>query len=132
MGTCSWNRCIRTASSRQCSRANVTCLRIGCGYLMGGGTHLRKHEKIGAHAMKLEGVTGVNFAVWAPNARRVSVVGDFNHWDGRCHAMRNHPGNGIWAIFIPGLGEGALYKFEVKARSGEEIALKADPYACAF
>jgi len=99
---------------------------------MGEGTHLSNYEKLGAHATKLEGVPGVNFSVWAPNARRVSVVGDFNHWDGRCHAMRNHPGNGIWEIFIPGLGEGALYKFEVKARSGEEIALKADPYACAF
>ena len=101
-------------------------------YLMGEGTHLRNYEKLGAHAMKLEGVAGVNFSVWAPNAKRVSVVGDFNHWDGRCHPMRNHPGNGIWEIFIPGLREGALYKFEVKARSGEEIALKADPYACAF
>ena len=101
-------------------------------YLMGEGTHLRNYEKLGAHTMKLEGVTGVNFAVWAPNAKRVSVVGDFNHWDGRRHPMRNHPANGIWEIFIPGLGEGALYKFEVKARSGEEIALKADPYAVAF
>jgi len=101
-------------------------------YLMGEGTHLRNYERLGAHIMTLEGVPGVNFSVWAPNANRVSVVGDFNHWDGRCHAMRNHPGNGIWEIFIPGLGEGALYKFEVKARSGEEIALKADPYACAF
>ena len=101
-------------------------------YLMGEGTHLSNYEKLGAHTTKLEGVPGVNFSVWAPNANRVSVVGDFNGWDGRCHPMRNHPGNGIWEIFIPGLGEGALYKFEIKARSGEAIALKADPYAFAF
>ena len=101
-------------------------------YLMGEGTHLRNYEKLGAHLTKVEGVPGVCFAVWAPNARRVSVVGDFNRWDGRRHPMRNHPGNGIWEIFIPGLGEGNLYKFEIKARSGEEIALKADPFAFAF
>ncbi len=101
-------------------------------YLMGEGTHLRNYEKLGAHLTKLDGVPGVMFAVWAPNARRVSVVGDFNRWDGRRHPMRNHPGNGIWEIFIPGLPEGTLYKFEVKARSGEEIALKADPFALAF
>jgi len=101
-------------------------------YLMGEGAHLRNYDKLGAHLTKLEGVEGICFAVWAPNARRVSVVGDFNRWDGRRHPMRNHPGNGIWEIFIPGLAEGALYKFEVKARSGEEIALKADPFAFAF
>jgi 1,4-alpha-glucan branching enzyme len=101
-------------------------------YLMGEGTHLRNYERLGAHLTKLDGAPGVCFAVWAPNARRVSVVGDFNRWDGRRHPMRNHPGNGIWEIFIPGLAEGALYKFEVKARSGEEIALKADPFAFAF
>jgi 1,4-alpha-glucan branching enzyme len=101
-------------------------------YLMGEGTHLRNYEKLGAHLTKLEGVPGVCFAVWAPNAKRVSVVGDFNRWDGRRHPMRNHPGNGIWEIFIPGLVEGALYKFEIKARSGQEIALKADPFAFAF
>lgn len=101
-------------------------------YLMGEGTHLRNYEKLGAHVTELEGVAGVNFSVWAPNASRVSVVGDFNRWDGRRHPMRSHPGNGVWEIFIPGLGEGALYKFEIKARSSEPLALKADPYAFAF
>ncbi|MGH7369298.1 MAG: 1,4-alpha-glucan branching protein GlgB, partial [Candidatus Methylomirabilaceae bacterium] len=101
-------------------------------YLMGEGTHQKSYLKLGAHVTKLDGVPGVIFAVWAPNARRVSVVGDFNGWDGRRHPMRNHPGNGIWEIFIPQLGVGALYKFEVKARSGEELALKADPFAFAF
>ena len=101
-------------------------------HLISEGTHFRNYEKLGAHIMKLEGVPGVSFSVWAPNANRVSVVGDFNGWDGRRHPMRNHPGSGIWEIFVPGLGEGALYKFEIKARSGEAIALKADPYAFAF
>ena len=101
-------------------------------YLLREGTHLKEYEKLGAHTTKLDGVPGVNFAVWAPNARRVSVVGNFNRWDGRRHPMRNHPGNGIWEIFIPGLDEGALYKFEIRPRSGEEIALKADPFAFAF
>ena len=101
-------------------------------YLMGEGTHLRSYEKLGAHLTKLEGVPGVIFAVWAPNARRVSVVGDFNRWDGRCHPMRNHPGNGIWEIFIPGLEAGALYKFEIKGRVAEDVIVKADPFAFAF
>jgi 1,4-alpha-glucan branching enzyme len=77
-------------------------------------------------------VPGVRFGVWAPNARRVSVVGEFNGWDGRVHPMRLHPGNGIWEIFIPGLGEGTLYKFEVLAKHDQPMALKADPYAFAF
>ncbi|HSD52166.1 MAG TPA: 1,4-alpha-glucan branching enzyme, partial [Candidatus Methylomirabilis sp.] len=88
-------------------------------YLIGEGTHYRAYEKLGAHPLALEGVTGVLFAVWAPNARRVSVVGDFNGWDGRTHPMRLHPGNGIWEIFVPGVDEGARYKFEIRARSGE-------------
>src|SRR5262249_5907738 len=75
---------------------------------------------------------GVIFAVWAPNAKRVSVVGDWNGWDGRCHPMRLHPGNGIWELFVPGVAEGARYKYEIIARSGEPLALKADPFAFAF
>jgi 1,4-alpha-glucan branching enzyme len=101
-------------------------------YLLGEGAHYRVYEKLGAHLTSLEGVGGVRFGVWAPNARRVSVVGDFNGWDGRVHPMRLHPGNGIWELFIPGVQEGALYKFEIQARNGEPIALKADPYAFAF
>ncbi|MDE2059033.1 MAG: 1,4-alpha-glucan branching protein GlgB [candidate division NC10 bacterium] len=101
-------------------------------YLMGEGSHFRNYEKLGAHLMTLGGVPGVCFAVWAPNAKRVSVVGDFNRWDGRRHPMRHHPGNGIWDLFIPGLTEGALYKFEIKSQSGEPLALKADPFAFAF
>ncbi|MCW8863043.1 MAG: 1,4-alpha-glucan branching protein GlgB [Rhodospirillales bacterium] len=98
-------------------------------HLLSEGNHFRSFEKLGAHVMTVEGVEGVLFAVWAPNARRVSVVGDFNDWDGRRHSMRVHPGCGIWEIFIPGIGEGTLYKFEIKAQNGDLVPLKADPYA---
>ncbi len=101
-------------------------------HLLGEGAHFRAYEKMGAHPTVLAGVAGVTFAVWAPNARRVSVVGDFNGWDGRRHPMRLHPGNGIWELFVPGLGEGALYKFEVLPNGGGLLTLKADPYAFAF
>ena len=73
-------------------------------HLLAEGTHHHAHEGLGAHPATLDGVTGVAFAVWAPSARRVSVVGDSNDWDGRCHPMRLHPANGIWEIFVPGLG----------------------------
>jgi 1,4-alpha-glucan branching enzyme len=101
-------------------------------HLLAEGTHYRAWEKLGAHPVVLDGVAGVGFAVWAPGARRVSVVGDFNAWDGRAHPMRLHPANGIWEIFVPGLGEGERYKFEILGRSGEPLALKSDPYALAF
>jgi len=101
-------------------------------HLLGEGTHYRTQERLGAHQREVEGVAGVAFAVWAPNARRVSVVGDFNQWDGRRHPMRLHPGQGIWEIFIPGLGSGARYKFELLSAGGEVLPLKIDPYAFAF
>src|SRR5213593_3731120 len=101
-------------------------------HLLAEGTHYRAHEKLGAHPAVLDGVTGVAFAVWAPSARRVSVVGDFNDWDGRSHPMRLHPANGIWEIFVPGLGEGERYKFEIRGHSVQPLALKSDPYALAF
>ncbi len=101
-------------------------------HLLGEGTHYLAYEKLGAHPRVSDGVPGIAFAVWAPNAQRVSVVGDFNGWDGRRHPLRLHPGNGIWEIFMPGLGEGARYKFEIRSRSGEPLALKADPYAVTF
>jgi 1,4-alpha-glucan branching enzyme len=97
-------------------------------WLLSEGTHYRPYEKLGAHAMEIDGVAGVAFAVWAPNARRVSVVGAFNNWDGRRHAMRLRGASGVWEIFIPQLGAGDLYKFEIKAQSGE-LLLKADPFA---
>jgi len=97
-------------------------------WLLSEGTHHRPYEKLGAHPTEIAGVPGVAFAVWAPNARRVSVVGSFNNWDGRRHAMRSRGASGVWEIFIPQLAAGDLYKFEIKAQSGE-ILLKADPFA---
>ncbi len=84
-------------------------------YLLGEGNHLRLYDKLGAHPMELEGVAGVGFVVWAPNAQRVSVVGDFNFWDGRRHAMRVR-GNGYWEIFVPGARADDKYKYEIVAR----------------
>jgi 1,4-alpha-glucan branching enzyme len=101
-------------------------------HLLGEGTHYRAYQKLGAHLETLEGVAGVRFAVWAPNARRVSVVGDWNGWDGRVHPMRLHPGNGLWEIFIPGLGVNALYKYEILSAHGGPVTLKTDPVAFAF
>ncbi len=97
-------------------------------WLLAEGTHLRPYEQFGSHLVEIDGVAGVSFSVWAPNARRVSVVGDFNLWDGRRHVMRFHPQSGIWDIFIPGIGEHALYKYEILDVNGN-IRLKSDPYA---
>jgi len=101
-------------------------------HLLGEGTHYRAYEKLGAHLATVDGVAGVRFAVWAPNARRVSVVGDWNGWDGRVHAMRLHPGNGLWEIFIPGVGSNVLYKYEILSKTPGPVVLKADPVAFAF
>jgi 1,4-alpha-glucan branching enzyme len=98
-------------------------------YLLGEGSDQYVYRKLGAHPRELLGVAGTRFAVWAPNAARVSVVGDFNHWDGRRHVMRLHPANGIWEIFIPAVGEGALYKYEIHDKDGNLLPLKSDPYA---
>ncbi|MGE0749608.1 MAG: 1,4-alpha-glucan branching protein GlgB [Variibacter sp.] len=97
-------------------------------YLLGEGTHLRSYDKLGAHPVTMEGVAGVAFVVLAPAARRVSVVGDFNNWDGRRHAMRVR-GNGFWEIFIPGAKAGDRYKFEVFGSGDVLLPLKSDPYA---
>ena len=92
------------------------------------GIHYSIYEKMGAHPMQIKGVSGVYFAVWAPCAMRVSVVGDFNLWDGRRHQMRRLGDSGVFEIFIPGVKEGEIYKYEIKFRNGDP-ALKADPYA---
>ncbi len=94
-------------------------------YLAAEGTHKRLWKVLGSHVMKHEGVSGVHFAVWAPNAQRVSVVGNFNQWDGRCNVLRKR-GGGIWEIFMPSLGEGEAYKFEIMGQDGTLIS-KADP-----
>ena len=99
-------------------------------HLLAEGRHYQSYRKLGAHPRTVDGVRGTHFAVWAPNARRVSVVGDFNDWDGRRHPMRLHPGGGVWEIFLPGVAIGALYKYEVLSRAGARL-LKADPYAMA-
>ncbi|MFN0115770.1 MAG: 1,4-alpha-glucan branching protein GlgB [Paracoccaceae bacterium] len=96
-------------------------------YLLGEGRHHRLWEALGAREVTHEGVGGVHFAVWAPNARRVSVVGDFNVWDGRRAPMRRRGATGVWEIFIPGLAEGTIYKYEVIGPSGFAEPLKADP-----
>ncbi|MEL6599637.1 MAG: 1,4-alpha-glucan branching protein GlgB [Pseudomonadota bacterium] len=100
-------------------------------YLIGEGTHLRLFDKMGAHFITHEGFSGVHFAVWAPNAARASVVGDFNGWDGRRHPMRLRPSTGIWEIFIPDLDAGERYKFELLDSAGRLLPQKADPYAFA-
>ena len=100
-------------------------------YLFNEGNEHRIYDKLGAHVRNLGGVQGVAFAVWAPAATRVSVVGDFNGWDGRYHPMRSLGASGVWEIFIPGMGQGTLYKFEIRDREGH-LRVKSDPYGTCF
>jgi 1,4-alpha-glucan branching enzyme len=100
-------------------------------HLIGEGRHLRLYDKFGAHPATMDGVAGIAFAVWAPNARRVSVVGEFNDWDGRRHPMRFRHGAGVWEIFIPGVPAGTRYKYELLGPHGNLLPLKADPYGFA-
>jgi 1,4-alpha-glucan branching enzyme len=100
-------------------------------HLLGEGTHHRAFEKLGSHRVAFGGTTGVHFAVWAPNADRVSVVGDFNGWDGRVNPMRLLVPGGIWEIFVPDLPDGEKYKYEIRTRTGA-ILKKTDPFALAF
>jgi 1,4-alpha-glucan branching enzyme len=94
--------------------------------LFNEGNHFRTYDRLGAHVMEHSGVRGALFAVWAPNAARVSVVGDFNGWDGRRHPMRERGSSGIWELFLPGLGEGTAYKYEILTKGGATL-LKSDP-----
>lgn len=98
-------------------------------YFIAEGSHLRLFDKLGAHIMVHEGVDGVHFAIWAPNAKHVSVVGSFNAWDGRRHAMRCRVAAGIWEIFIPGVHAGEAYKYEIVGSNNVVLPLKADPFA---
>ena len=97
-------------------------------HLIGEGRHEELYDRLGAHVREQQGVRGTAFAVWAPAARAISVVGDFNSWDGRLHAMRSLGSGGIWELFLPDVGPGARYKYEILT-AGRELSLKADPYA---
>ena len=101
-------------------------------YLFSQGKHTRIYDKLGAHVMRIGDADGVQFAVWAPNADRVSLVGDFNSWDGRVHPMRRLGPTGIWELFIPGMAEGARYKFEIRSSLHGELLLKTDPFGSGF
>jgi 1,4-alpha-glucan branching enzyme len=101
-------------------------------HLFNEGRLLEAWRSMGAQPTQLDGTDGVRFAVWAPNAERVSVVGGLNNWDGRIHAMRVRGGSGIWELFIPGLAAGDLYKYEIRNRDTSAVIVKADPYAQGF
>ena len=101
-------------------------------HLFNEGRHQLAYEFLGAHLRLVEGIPGVLFATWAPDAERVSVVGDFNHWNGRRHPMRVRGSSGIWELFIPELGPGMNYKFEIRSRNSGEILVKSDPYGAQF
>ncbi len=110
------------------SEAGITDFDL---YLFGEGTHNRVYEKLGAHAASAGGSVGTRFAVWAPNAEGVSVVGPFNAWDGRRNTMQSRGVSGVWELFVPDLGAGTLYKYELRTRDGR-LFLKADPYGTAM
>lgn len=100
--------------------------------LFSEGKHWHAYRKMGAHLHSVDGIDGVLFTVWAPNAGRVSIIGDFNRWDGRCHPMRSLGGSGIWELFMPGLEAGCLYKFEILNRQTQQLVVKTDPYGQRF
>jgi 1,4-alpha-glucan branching enzyme len=100
-------------------------------HLLSEGTHYRSYEKLGAHLVEKDGVAGTEFAVWAPNAERVAVIGDFNGWDTDANPMQVHPEAGVWECFIPGVRAGSLYKYQIYSRFNEYQASKADPYGFA-
>ncbi|GLX83289.1 1,4-alpha-glucan branching protein GlgB [Thalassotalea eurytherma] len=97
-------------------------------HLLSEGNHLHPYNILGAHQKTINGVSGVSFAVWAPNAKRVSVIGEFNQWDGRCHPLSNQSHSGYWSLFLPNIEAGSLYKFELVDSDNNLLSLKADPY----
>ena len=101
-------------------------------YLFGEGTQEKAYQWMGAQLRDVNGIKGTLFTVWAPNASRVSLIGDFNHWDGRCNVMRQHPASGIWEIFMPNLAEPVVYKYEIINAQGVALPLKSDPFALAM
>lgn len=121
---------VRTASREEDPYRFGSAMQSLDAWLLGEGKHLRPYETLGAHPTRLDDADGVYFAVWAPNAQRVSVIGEFNAWDGRRHVMRHHADTGVWEIFIPAVPFNALYKFEIRGSDGH-VRQKADPYAFA-
>ncbi|MGR9117552.1 MAG: 1,4-alpha-glucan branching enzyme, partial [Gammaproteobacteria bacterium] len=101
-------------------------------HLFAEGKHWHAYRKMGAHLQTVDNISGVLFTVWAPNAGRVSVIGDFNRWDGRCHPMRCLGSSGIWELFIPGLEAGCFYKYEILNRQSNQMISKTDPYGRSF
>src|SRR5476649_1235599 len=99
-------------------------------YLLGEGNHFRMYEKLGAHVIDQDGTSGTHFAVWAPNAREVSVIGDFNGWTAGSHRLQSRGSSGIWEGFVPGIGAGALYKYAIASQYNGYKVEKADP--CGF
>jgi 1,4-alpha-glucan branching enzyme len=97
-------------------------------HYLGEGKHYNLYDKMGAHPRQIDGIPGVSFAVWAPNAKRVSLIGDFNNWDGRVYPMRSMGTSGIWELFVPGLEQGGLYKYEIQTNA-DELRIKTDPFA---
>ena len=115
--------------SRQPAQSDVTLLSDHDIYLFNEGSHFRLYDKLGAHPLRLNGVDGTHFAVWAPDAERVSVLGNFNDWDNSSHPLSPRAGSGIWEGFLPGLGKGELYKFHIRSRFGGYRVDKTDPFS---
>jgi 1,4-alpha-glucan branching enzyme len=115
--------------SRQPVHSNVTLLSDHDIYLFNEGSHFRLYDKLGAHPMRLNGIDGTHFAVWAPDAERVSVLGNFNDWDNTSHPLSPRAGSGIWQGFLPGVGKGELYKFHIRSRFGGYRVDKTDPFS---
>ncbi|HEV8725890.1 MAG TPA: 1,4-alpha-glucan branching enzyme, partial [Candidatus Binatia bacterium] len=120
---------VKAMGSRQPAQSDVTLLSDHDIYLFNEGSHFRLYDKLGAHPMRLNGVDGTHFAVWAPDAERVSVLGNFNDWDNTSHPLSPRAGSGIWQGFLPGVGRGELYKFHIRSRFGGYRVDKTDPFS---
>ena len=111
--------------------ANPTLLSAQDLHLFNEGTHYRIYQRLGSHISRVDGEDGTTFAVWAPNAREVSIVGSFNGWDPRSHILQPRGSSGIWETFVPGIGKGALYKFHIVSNHNGYVVDKADPFGFA-
>ena len=127
MTTTETTRASGKAGAAQASQASPSLLTDFDLYLFNEGTNVRIWQKLGAHPTSREGRTGTNFAVWAPNAEAVSVIGDFNNWNPDPHALQARGSSGVWEGFVPDVGQGALYKYSIKPRFSNKRIDKADP-----